>query len=347
MIYLLESSYYKRDESGKIEFGLMYKIGYTSDNNLVERRGSYISHNPSITLLYEIPGGTEDHEKRLHYKFRDLLLYGNEWFKHDPSILRYFESKPTLESIESLPKNPTRGDKKHKGALRDIRKILGYLLPKSDIEEFMDSLDKELGDKLSVDTFFEYIKGSNLISEEKLENYFRISNNISTSSYSDSEEVNREVIKFMNEYSKLTTIFDRLKFICESQVSEEVLEVFLNQLSDSDDVKSYYQLLGKDKLRALSYNTGRIKKELKVITFNPLVLENIIYQDFHEGDRVPIFEIKEKLSEIYESIGYRRTAKAVDIMEFFEVKIAYITRKLENSEESKQYRGYELLKKRR
>ena len=155
-----------------------------------------------------------------------------------------------------------------------------------------------------------------------------------------------EASKFMNEYKKLTTVKDRLKFICESQVSKEVLEVFLNQLSDSDDVKSYYLLLGKEKLKSYGYGISMIKKNINIITFNPLVLENIIYQDFNEGDRISLSEIKDRLSKIYESIGYRKSPKAVDLNEFFELKKCKIST-TDDSGNNKRVEGYELLKKKR
>lgn len=92
MIYLIESAGYEVRENNSISYFKLLKIGYTEDNNKDKRFLQYKLHNPTCQVLYEIPEATEDYEKRIQYKFRDLLFenYGREWFKYDESIIDFF-----------------------------------------------------------------------------------------------------------------------------------------------------------------------------------------------------------------------------------------------------------------
>lgn len=54
-----------------------------------------------MTPIYFIEGGTETHEKRLHYKFRDYLYTGREWFRWSQEIIDFFDSA-TLKDLENL-----------------------------------------------------------------------------------------------------------------------------------------------------------------------------------------------------------------------------------------------------
>ena len=138
-------------------------------------------------------------------------------------------------------------------------------------------------------------------------------------------------------------MYDKLKYLCEYNLSPKALEIVLGQMSDSDEIKSYYTTLGPEKLYALGYNITRIKKELSVIVFNPLLLQNHIYLDFKVGDKLSLAEIKQKLSNIYTEINYIKTPKANDIENYFEIK-EYMTTGIVDGKK-KRIRGYELLSK--
>ena len=73
--------------------------------------------------------------------------------------------------------------------------------------------------------------------------------------------INRDVTKFLCIYETLTTIHDKLKMLCEYRfMSEDIIQIVLGQIPDSDEVKSYYLALGPQRLRALSYSVTFIKK---------------------------------------------------------------------------------------
>ena len=132
--------------------------------------------------------------------------------------------------------------------------------------------------------------------------------------------VNQDVSEFLKVYTGLTTIYDKLKLLCEYGLSEDAIQVVLGQINDSDEIKSYYTSLSPDRLRSLSYNSTKIKKELGIATFNQELLESSIYSEFKIGDKLALSIIKDRLEYLYNSIGYNKTPKAKDLENYFNVK---------------------------
>ena len=156
--------------------------------------------------------------------------------------------------------------------------------------------------------------------------------------------IDQEVNNFLRKYQELRTLYEKLKYLCESNLSPKAVEIVLGQMSDSDEVKSYYTTLGPERLYALGYNLTKIKKELSVIVFNPLLLQNHIYLDFKVGDKLSLADIKIKLKNIYDEINYNKTPKANDIETYFEIKeISSYEKNPDGSR--KKIRMYELLSK--
>ena len=345
MIYLIESAAYKEENGNKVYFSLL-KIGYTEDKQKVIRFSQYKLHNPTCKVLFEIPEATEDHEKKVQYKFKDLLFegYGREWFKYDQSIIDFFQNIKSLDELEKLPKNPVRGNQLVLLGKRETRKILSYLFDtKEEIEEYLDKISKDLGDTISYYTSIEYIKGDPSIDKDKLEKYFEIAKSKATGIYCEDTIINQEVSEFMNIYNSYNTRFEKLRFLCESNMSKEAIEIILGQIADSDEIKSYYLALGPQKLRALSYDITRIRKALGIVVFSQELLISEIYSNFREGDKYTLSNLKEKLRDIYSSINYQSTPKASDICNWFESKLIYLTVISDNGKK-KQTKGYELLK---
>ena len=156
--------------------------------------------------------------------------------------------------------------------------------------------------------------------------------------------VNRDVTRLLCIYETLTTIYDKLKLLCEYNISKEAIQIVLDQISDSDEIKSYYLALGPQRLKALSYSVTKIKRELGIVTFSPELLVNTITLNFNPGEKYSLANLKNKLGELYSSINYTANPKANDILNYFEVKeISIYERKDDGSR--KKIRGYELLKR--
>lgn len=154
--------------------------------------------------------------------------------------------------------------------------------------------------------------------------------------------VNQEASRFMKIYFSYKTIYEKLRLLCEGKISQEAMEIILSQISDSDEVKSYYTTLGPQRLYSLGYNITKIKRELGIVTFSDELLYDSIYSEFKEGDKLLLPIIKERLSNIYSSINYTKTPKAKDIGIWFEVKES--TMRTVINGEKKIVRYYELLK---
>ena len=341
MIYLIETTYYNKETKEVLD---LLKIGYTEDSNKDKRFTLYKLHNPGYKLLYEILGYDEDIEKRIQYKFRNLLYsgYGREWFYYSDDIINFFRDIDNID-LESLPKNPIRGSKEFKRIKNECREVLSYFFNTRDTEEHLKSIISEIKDQLSKDYVIEYLRKDSRIGSKKVDRYFEVLRCRESGIYCEDDIVNREVLEFLKVYTGLNTIYDKLKLLCEYGLSQDGIDIVLGQIADSDEIKSFYLSLDPQKLKALSYNSTNIKKYLGIVTFSPELLVNTIHQNFNPGEKYSLSNLKVKLGDLYSSISYTAVPKANDILNYFEVK-EYMTTEVVDGKK-KRVRGYELLKR--
>ena len=337
MIYLIKSAGYDENEN----LIHLLKIGYTEDSRKDIRFMAYKLHNPTCKILYEVPNLSEDIEKRIQYKFRDLLYseYGREWFYYNDDIINFFRDIDKVD-LESLPKNPIRGSKEFKKIKNECREVLSYFFNTRNTEEYLENIISEVKDQLSKDYVIEYLRKDPNVGNERVDKYFEVLRCRETGIYcEDNDIVNQEVSEFLRIYISLNTMKDKLKLLCEYGLSSDAIDIVLGQIADSDEIKSYYTTLGPDRLRALSYSKTFIKKELNIVTFSQDLLEKSMYLEFKEGDKLSLVDIKTKLTNIYDSISYDRKAKATDLENYFEVKKCTI------NFPDKRVNGLEIIKK--
>lgn len=172
---------------------------------------------------------------------------------------------------------------------------------------------------------------------------FSVFNAVNTKISHNIDTINIRVADFFQQYDLLTTRYDKLKLLCEYGLSTEELDLVLSQLQDNDDVKSFYTSLGPKRLKELGYNITYIKKDLNIVTFSKEKLVEEIDSSFNIGDKLLLSEIKQKLSEIYSKLNYKKSPKAIDILEYFEVKEYKTT--ITTNNVKKRVRGYELISK--
>ena len=98
--------------------------------------------------------------------------------------------------------------------------------------------------------------------------------------------------------------------------------------------------LGPDRCKALGFNHTLLKKDLNVKFFSTDLIKESVLSQFNEGQSLSTAEIKSTLKDIYSSLGYKKTAKASDLEDFFGMKAI----KLKDSR-GKWVNGFELLKK--
>ena len=353
MIYLLRSAECKDKENGEVEFFLSLKIGYTKDETADvtknKRLLNYLTHNRTIKLLATIPNATEEQEIKLHHKFRDKLWEGDEWYNYDQEIIDYFRTI-TLEDLDNLPFSPN--SRIHTGLARSIvSKFLNYSNPtlisnrKEELDTYINRMISDIGKEImSEDKIWEYLRNDKNIDNKQLDNYFTFLKNFEEGNFSEDPKINKEVILFFNNYDQLTQKRSKLKYLCECNLDQDIIDIILSQIPDSDEIKSYYTTLGPKRLYELGYRSTNIKKELGILMFNPLVLENEIYFVFKEGERLSLVSIKSMLAKIYDTVSYKKTSKAIDICDYFEVKKCKIPI-IDEQGNKKRTDGYELIKR--
>lgn len=62
-------------------------------------------------------------------------------------------------------------------------------------------------------------------------------------------------------------------------------------------------------------------------------------QEFSIGDKIPKSEVKERVKQLYKTLGYCKVPKATDIEEFFEVKVCKIPKPSGGGRDN----GYEII----
>ena len=143
--------------------------------------------------------------------------------------------------------------------------------------------------------------------------------------------------QFLGEFEKLPNFYYRMKSLCENSLSELELDVILDQIPLT--YKQYYELLGKDRCRALGYKKDQYDKYISDSKFNKEDLIREVQLVFQVGQRYTKNQIKETLKNIYDSLGYNKSPKANDIEEYFEVKRSQIP----NKTTGKKDEGYLIL----
>ena len=140
--------------------------------------------------------------------------------------------------------------------------------------------------------------------------------------------VNREVEAFFYKYDQLTLFKEKLRLLCEYDMSDEARSIALEQIGEHDNIRSYYLTLKPERLRALNYNRTYIERELGVVVFSKELLVRTIFQNFKVGDRISTANAKVKLGQLYNSINYKATPKATDLNEYFDTKETKLTETL-------------------
>ena len=144
---------------------------------------------------------------------------------------------------------------------------------------------------------------------------FSVFNTLSQQGLIDDHNV---ISDFLLEFNELPTFYYKMKLLCEAGFSENEISVVLDQLPMT--YKKYYQTLGPERCRACGYNSTNIEKEFQDLFIEKGNLSELIYREFKKDEVYTRKDIKEKLSEIYSSLGYNKTPKAIDLSEYFEIK---------------------------
>lgn len=127
--------------------------------------------------------------------------------------------------------------------------------------------------------------------------------------------------KWLDFYFKNNYFKERLQVFCESSyLTKEDRGFLLEDLPIELPFKEYYLILGPARCKALSYARNELQDELSLIKFDQEDLKRELDFVFKIGEIYSLSEIKEKLRVLYESLGYKKTPKANDLLKHYEVK---------------------------
>ncbi len=337
MVYLIYVNHFDKEENKLLE---LLKIGYTADNKKEVRYQTYKLHYPPSKVLYEIPDANTLDEKRLQKYFQEFRYsdYGLEWFKYDQSIVDYFKTHTTKDSLNDLGEICLT-DRSKLWKFRDyVEKVVTRLVNyKISIGEL--TIEEGLDRVKSITS--EVINDIGIRSKVRLYKYLTETYKVSEDILDFGEKIeDPEILNFMREFESKTLFPEKMKLLCELTVEEGVLCNILETIPLV--FKNYYQVLGKEKIKLLGYQKYQLEAEydrMKNGKKKPVGLEQQIYSSFQIGSRYTKSEAKNTLKNIYEILGIVGIPKASDLGEYFELKDCKIV------VGSKRENGFEILSK--
>ena len=135
---------------------------------------------------------------------------------------------------------------------------------------------------------------------------------------------NDKVIDFLFKFDSLKHFPDKMKLLCENDLSEKEVEFVLDQVLPL--FKSYYLTLGPERCKALCYRKGELDKEINSQkTESSDDFSSKIFSEFNDNGVYTRKEIKEKLCKIYNELGLTKTPKATDLENYFDMKSCQVT----------------------
>ena len=152
--------------------------------------------------------------------------------------------------------------------------------------------------------------------------------------FDNTVNIDKRVIEFFDKFNSLSTVYDKLRFLCEYPAEKEFIINHILPLIKSKYFYNYYVYLGPDRIKSLSYNITLLNKELDIVCFNEEKIKENVKNIFLVGGKYTRKYIKDVLSSLYEKSNYKKNPKASDILNWFDVKEILINSK------NKRERGY-------
>lgn len=146
---------------------------------------------------------------------------------------------------------------------------------------------------------------------------------------------------FYEQFKKLTTFDSRLELYCEfrEKFKDDVdLTIKVQKCLKSYPFENYYSHFGIKTCRAVGYRAAELKKRLLDETHGT-ELKSIIYSTFSLNTRYSLKDIKLCLSSIYSRLGIKKTAKASDLLDYYNINNVIIY----DPTTKKRSAGYELI----
>lgn len=302
-------------------FTRIFKIGYTEDFN--RRVRDYHCCNPFFKVFKVFTGTGFDREceKRLHHHLADKKFDGRaEMFYKDDEVVSLLNSIQTRDDIMNL-----YSKLKHKSFKLYYKKFRDLINRNWDlIEKVYTGSPESLVNEMLYD------------SQEDIVSYIRSRLGVSIVDYTDEE---KELIHdFFDGYSKVEGRESRLKFVCEYGLTDDELAT-IAPLLPQKRFYDYLTILGPKKCKACGYRLTTLDNLISVKGFDMSIVAEKVVSSFEVGKAYTKAEIKSILAKLYKEIGYKVTAKAIDLERYFKLRRTSV------HDGNKRTSGYKLLEK--
>ena len=153
-----------------------------------------------------------------------------------------------------------------------------------------------------------------------------------------------EIKTIISEVEGIKYFHNKMKYLYNLGMSDEVAKGVLDNLGDSSFSK-YYWTISPSRAGTLNYQRGNLEAEYNAIngkySADGVSLEDNILCSFSIGQKYPKNIVKAKLQEIYDNCGMTKVAKASDLEDYFKIQECKIT----NKDTGKRDAAFEIIKK--
>ena len=143
------------------------------------------------------------------------------------------------------------------------------------------------------------------------------------------------VSQFIQKYQSTNIFAKRMELLCEFLDNNIDLKDSILNLIDKKYF-NYYDFLGTKGCKAISYKEDLILDKIR-FELDKEIISKEVYSNFKLGDKLDRKEIKSRLSSIFSKLNLKKTPKASDLDNWFEIKDIMMTAA------NKRIHGFEII----
>lgn len=232
--------------------------------------------------------------------------------------------------ITAYKDTPEAHKQQERKLIKDYCRTVGYYLIYNEAEDsFEYNILAELSDRLAYEVQNHTYKNGLMVRKElQATEKFDIKENQAYVAFSEGlrGEIQRNSFR------------DRMKdYITYKESDNKWVRLLSLRLSEEDErLRSYYDLLGGARIRALSCDESNLKREVEAISKEGSV-EYQLKKKLKSGDRISKAALKNLIQQQYNQTGIKKTAKATDIS-----RLGFDIREVKIKEGSRYVNGFEL-----
>ena len=307
------------------EYNLSYKIKFGFAENFEQRlkagyEAYYGENGCQVLHVYKGYFTQKEDEFAIKQYLKEYLLFGDEWFKCCQEVLGFFNTYNTSEKLKQKISEIPVTKKSTERAYHKVNfMLLDYItqtyygdLNTSEIRDKQEDLKRILREysKKNQYNYLKEIYGFNLDSYHK---------------YVESklEGATQKACEMAIEFNSVRDTSKKLRMLVELESLEGVTKRDVSSFLEliPPKFKEYYTIIGPDFIKQFSCNEAEIKKEwVKKMSNKAIDISSEVYKIFEVGKRYSKSGAKDSLKVLYSKLGYKKTAKATDLEEYFVLK---------------------------